>query len=270
MEKHLLRPQQLSLDPEAADAERVFTFWLRTVQDFIEGLGEIRRDGDPAVNSKRIIIGCLSPAVHPVVEDAATYDDIVQILKDVYVKKKNNVYSRHLLVSRQQLPSETISDFLQALKALAKECSFAEVTASVYREKMTRDAFINGLSSAAIRQRLLEKDKLTLVQAFELADCLDRAKRQALSMGQPSSVLPPSDATICVSRNFKSNSSTNETKSTSSLPPYQLPSPTTSKSCFFCGGKIHVSRKLCPARDAICHGCNKPDIFRASADLKQQ
>ena len=70
------------------------------------------------------------------------------------------------------------------LKSLAKDCTFSEVTAATYREELTRDAFINGLSSASIRQRLLERAEITLVQAFELDESLDRAQRQALSMGQ--------------------------------------------------------------------------------------
>jgi len=37
--------------------------------------------------------------------------------------------------------------------------------------------------------RLLERAEITLVQAFELAESLDRAQRQALSMGQSSTQL---------------------------------------------------------------------------------
>jgi len=34
---------------------------------------ELRRDDDPVVNKKRIIINCLSRAVYPDVEEAETY-----------------------------------------------------------------------------------------------------------------------------------------------------------------------------------------------------
>ena len=106
------------------------------------------------------------------------------IYYNVYIKKKNNVYARHLLVSRRQAPTESVSEFLQTLKGLAKECSFDDVSAAVYREELTRDSFINNLSSLSIRQRLLEKYNLTLVQAYELADSLDRAQRQSQHMNQ--------------------------------------------------------------------------------------
>ena len=77
-------------------------------------------------------------------------------------------------MSRHQQPGESVTEYAQTLKALAKECTFAAVTAEEYRAELTRDAFINGLSSTFIRQRILEKDELNLVQAVELADGLDR------------------------------------------------------------------------------------------------
>jgi len=83
-----------------------------SVEGFIDSLRELRRDGDPEVNGKCIIINCLSPNVYPCVEDAADYEDVVRILKSVYVKQKNNVYARHLLVSRHQLQDETLSEYL--------------------------------------------------------------------------------------------------------------------------------------------------------------
>ena len=79
MDKQLFRPRELCVEPGAPDADRVFAFWLRTVEDFIDSLRELRRDGDPEVR-KRIIINCLSPSVYPCVEDAADYDDVVRIL----------------------------------------------------------------------------------------------------------------------------------------------------------------------------------------------
>jgi len=123
-----LRPFELHIEPEQPDAASMFNFWLRTDEDFISTVKELRKDDDPEVNKKRIIINCLSPAVYPQVKEAETYDMICQILKALYVKK-NNVYARHLLVSRRQGSDESISEFLHVLKGFAKDCSFSDVTA---------------------------------------------------------------------------------------------------------------------------------------------
>ena len=172
MERQLLRPKELSVEPETPDAARVFAFWLRTVEDLLSSLREFRAEDDPQVNAHRIIVSCLSPVIFPYVEDAVSYDEIVDILKRLNLKKKNNVYARHLLVSRKQSSLK----YLQASKILAKECSFTEVSANAYSEELTRDS--------SIRQRLLEKDDLSLVQAYELADSLDHAQRHAISISR--------------------------------------------------------------------------------------
>ena len=45
---------------------------------------------------------------------------------------------------------------------------FAAVTAQEYRDELTRNCFINGLSSPYIRQRLLENDNLNLARALQV------------------------------------------------------------------------------------------------------
>jgi len=119
------------------------------------------------------------------VEHAPTYEDIVANLKWLFVKKQNNVYVCHLLVSHHQKPGESISEFAQALELLAKDCSFADISAGVYRDELSRDSFINGLSSTDIRQRLLEKEDLNFLQVPDLTDSSDKAHRQSLTMVQP-------------------------------------------------------------------------------------
>ena len=198
MEK-LLKPKDLSVNPNDANAEKIFKFWLRTLEDFTEVLVEAQ----PAAarenfNKKSIIISCLSPDIYAYVEEAQTYEKVVEILKQTFVRTKNNVYARHLLVSRRQGADETIADYLQALKNLSKDCTFAAVSAQQYKEQLIRDSFINGLSSAFTCQHLLENDELSLNRAFELADNLDRAYRHAAlleSNQAAATVVPPENHT---------------------------------------------------------------------------
>ena len=112
MDKQLLRPKELSISPHEENSEKIFKFWLCTVEDFIEALSETRKNDAPQINKKRIIISCLSPNVYPFVEESASYENVVKVLKRTLVKTKCNVYDKHLLVSRRQGPDESISDFL--------------------------------------------------------------------------------------------------------------------------------------------------------------
>ena len=79
----------------------------------------------------------------------------------VYVKKKN------VILAWKQKPVEALDKYLNELKTLAKGCDFKAVSSEQYNSGMIRDAlmsnaFINGLMSNAIRQRLLENKTLDL------------------------------------------------------------------------------------------------------------
>ncbi|XP_068229724.1 uncharacterized protein [Palaemon carinicauda] len=87
--------------------------------------------------------------------------------------------TRHLLATRQQKAGETLYVFLRELRKLDKDCNFKPVSAEQYREELIRDAFINGLASPVIRQRLLENKTLDLQAAYDQAYSLDLPKRNA-------------------------------------------------------------------------------------------
>ena len=90
------------------------------------------------------------------------------------------MFARQLLATRNQLPGESLQQYLQLLKTLSKDCTSRAVSAEQYRRELVRDAFINGLASAAVRQRLLERNDLTLEAALEQAYS-ERAQQQSSS-----------------------------------------------------------------------------------------
>ena len=111
------------------------------------------------------------------------------------------------------------------------------------------------------------------MQAFELAESLDRAQRQALSMGQsPTQIL--SSTTFDSQRDVHSE----RPKASFSYPAdcnmNHSPPPTavaqrrvnkevvkkSGKRCSFCDGQFHP-RYSCPAHDATCFSCGKPGHF---------
>ena len=62
---------------------------------------------------------------------------------------------------------------------LSKECEWRDVTAKQYEEQLVRDAFITGLASPAINQRLLGNENLDLTTAVNQARALDVAHRNS-------------------------------------------------------------------------------------------
>ena len=70
------------------------------------------------------------------------------------------MYARHLISSCKQQNYESVDEFMNALDLLmSKDCSVGDITAGVYQDDFIRDAFVKGLKSPEIRQRLLEECK---------------------------------------------------------------------------------------------------------------
>ncbi|XP_068235942.1 uncharacterized protein [Palaemon carinicauda] len=163
------------------------------------------------------------------------------------MKPNNEIFARHLLATRRQNSDKSLDQFLQALKLLAKDCQFKSVTVEEACDSYVRDAFINGLVSGAIRQRLLENLTLNSNTAYEQAHTLEMAQKHSASY---SSAKPVNAAVQAVSREEESFSAENNSESVSAA--------TSSARCFFlfCGNKRH-SRTQCPAKDAVCLKCKK-------------
>ena len=159
-----LKPCRLDVDPTSPKAAKEWKHWKRTFDNFITECGE----GAP--DKFRSIFNFVSSDVFEYVVECATYDE---------VETPNTVFASHQLASRKQKPGENLDEFLEELKKLSKNCNFVAVSAEVYRSEMTRDSFINGLSSSYICQRLLESAELTLEQAHDKARTLDLAQKNS-------------------------------------------------------------------------------------------
>ena len=112
----------------------------------------------------------------------------MNVREEIFVKPKYSVFCRHLLVTRRQQTDESVDQYLQFLKRLAKDCDFQAVTATQARDEYIRDAFINGITSNHIRQRLLENKTLDLNTAYDQSLTLEMAQKQLASYSQPNSL----------------------------------------------------------------------------------
>nr|XP_053654845.1 uncharacterized protein LOC128703986 [Cherax quadricarinatus] len=177
----------------------------------------------------------------------------------LYIKPTNEIFARYRLATRRQQIDESLEEYFQALKILGKDCHFQAVTAAQYCEESIRDAFISGLQSPIIRQRLLENKTLDLAAAFDQARALDSAQKnsEVYSTAQPSRV---------VSAAIPDQDSCNEV----TVEPASV-TAAAGTVCFFCGFSRHP-RPKCPAREAMCHKCHKKGHFakvcRANASTR--
>ena len=247
MDRHL-RPAVLSTDPNSPDALKSWRHWKRTFDYFIETLN----NANPTPPNKlAALINFVDPSIYEIIAECTDYDSAITTLTNVYDKPKNEVFARHLLSTCKQESGQSLDQFLQKLKVLSKDCNYKSVSAVTCRDEAIRDAFISGLLSTNIRQRLLENENadLTLDKAFDKARSLDMAEKQSQSYTINH---PLTAATKTLNKLDLDKEETDQSGT--------VAAGISEQKCYFCGYKRHP-RSKCPARDASCKRCNKLGHF---------
>ncbi|XP_047518905.1 uncharacterized protein LOC125058798 [Pieris napi] len=257
MDKYL-RPERFDIDPSNSSGTKAWIHWHKTFENFIF----VQKPTAPETDAQsvpppekwdsikfQLLINHISPNIYTYISEATNYEEAITILQKLYVKPKNLIFARHMLATRKQRPEESIDIYLQALKLLSKDCDFAAVDAESNKNDSVRDAFISGISSHKIRQRLLENLNLTLDQAYNQALSLETAEINSQSFHTVSlNAVEEEPKLVCT----KSQTVHDETCSSVNNP--------RRRKCFFCGGQIHP-RKNCPAFEKSCQLCNKKGHF---------
>lgn len=236
-----LRPERFEANPSASNAAKEWRHWYRTFSNFLSALESLTPD------NLNVLFNYVAPSVYEYIADCSTYEDAIDTLQTLYVKPKNEVYARHQLATRRQQTGETLDEFLQALKRLSGDCNYEAVSAEKCKEEAIRDAFITGLLSNIIRQRLLENKTLDLPTAFDQARALEQAQKSSEAYATPSFSAAAASSSDGV------DAQVTDLCQMAAVPARQ-------QKCFFCGNNRHA-RRICPARDATCHKCSKKGHF---------
>ncbi|XP_054266988.1 uncharacterized protein LOC128989145 [Macrosteles quadrilineatus] len=245
MEK-FLRPDKLQIDPESPTASEEWTHWLQTFEDFLT-MTEFVEDKDKL----KLLTNRLSFTTYKFIKESETYQDALRVLNSIYIKQKNEIFSRYLVMTRKQQQGETIDKYVSELKLLSQDCVFEAVNAIQYRDHYIRDAFINGLASSYIRQRLFENKTLDLAEAVEQSRALEMAQAQVESY--PKSMY---EMQTCATNELAKQACQYEFALQQKEEATVSAIKNVDGKCYFCGHDRH-SRDRCPAREATCGKCNK-------------
>ena len=101
-----------------------------------------------------LLLHNVSTPIYWNLSECENYETAVEILEAMFVKKNNTIFARHLLATRHQQPEESLEKYLQILKTLGHEYEFTVLTTNQAGDIFIRDAFINGIQSNLIKQRL--------------------------------------------------------------------------------------------------------------------
>ena len=233
----------------------------RTFSNFVAHLEDERTEESPAIGKLRHLTNLTSASVFEFIEDCATFDAGIDVLENMFIKTPNEIFARYLLATRKQVVGESLHEFFQALQILRKNCQCKDVSGEQYRQELCRDAFINGLLSPAICQRLLENETLDLKTAFDQANALDAAQRNSLAYNTNSATaISAAKQENVPLEYFPGVSYPSDAAPSNKLDLRSSSAAIGQKKCYFCGYNYHP-RKFCPARNEQCNKCKKMGHF---------
>ena len=234
-----LRPSRLEIEKVSEESAKLYTHWEKCFKNYIGTL----TDADTEDKKLMVLVNNISVDNFNIIANCETYTSALEALRKHFIKPCNIIFSRHKLATRRQANDETLDEYVSVLHQLSRQCELKPVTAEVYRQELVRDAFVSGIRSSSIRQKLLEASVVELDKIVGLAQILEEAQRSSDSYSTGLSVMSTSaavqDGAICAAAPSSNNQ-------------YQ-----SDRQCSSCGGRPHRDRRNCPALNSTCHRCNK-------------
>ena len=177
--------------------------------------------------------------VLPETLDSIAYEDLVSKVKNHKEPAPSVIVRRFQFNTRNQKPSESISEYIAVLRKAAEHCNYGESLS-----EMLRDRLVCGITNSAVQKRLLAEKELTLERAVSLAQAVEIAEKGSKDLHAPptgkTTTTPDADL-------FKVNPGVPkkaEDKTFDAL-----------KKCYRCGGKHLASQ--CRFKSEQCHICHK-------------
>ena len=222
-------------------AAESFSAYVERVELFFQANG-IREEKQVPVFLSSIgsaTYGTLCDLLAPSNPKDKSFEQIVDTLKGHFEPKPLVIAERFHFHRRNQAPGESITEYIAKLRRLASKCDFR-----AYLEEALRDRLVCGLLSEPIQRALLSEVDLTLKRAFQVAQGMEAAHKNAQSL--KASKLPvhrlDQPTRVTGSRSFSSFKSAGDS--------------TGGKTCYRCGRSGHLPND-CRFKDVTCHTCEK-------------
>jgi hypothetical protein len=194
-------------------------------------------------------------------------------LKDYYEQKICTLAERVIFTQRHRKDTENITQYLNALRALAGNCGFG----ANLNERL-RDQLVIGINNEQWQKelfRLHPRDDATLADVSASALLLEQASTQQqrlhhLTKGGNSGSADVPVRRVTSSKSYKPSkhyqhqfkqqkqSSTSASAKSDSARQQHL---TKGKNCYRCGRRVHAAGENCPADGTTCSACGKANHF---------
>lgn len=188
------------------------------------------------------------------VDTKPTYATVIAKFDAHFVPKTNITFERYKFFTCVQLEGEAADSYLAKLRQLAKSCEFQDLEGN-----LIRDVMVVGLNNVALREKLLQVERLTLDRCIELCRTEELTRQRSNEIQNGNGKEEHIDA-IRKKQHYQKKKPTGYNNAEKQHKEWKAGSSKNSNSkCTFCGYE-HKPRQ-CPAYGKICKKCNKRGHF---------
>ena len=144
---------------------------------------------DPAKKKAILLTVCgpstfqlLKNLLQPNMPESKAYTDLVDLLSNHLNPTSSVIMQRFKFNTRTRKDTESVAIYVAELKRLGEHCEFGDKL-----NEMVRDRLVCGVNDIRIQNRLLQESKLTYDKAFELAQSVEVAAKNAADLLKGSS-----------------------------------------------------------------------------------
>ena len=168
------------LNFEQYDGKEKFCQYVERFENFA-GLRGISND---SLLMKSTLINCLGSETYQLLKAISapkelkdlSYKDIIASLSQHLSPPPNKLLEQHRFLSRLQKDTETIGEYVAALRSFLENSEFKCTCGKSIADMFLRAQFIRGIKSSFIRERLLCESELTFERAVNMALSLESSK----------------------------------------------------------------------------------------------
>ena len=197
-------------------------------------------------------------------DDRKKYKSVIEKFDRFFQVRRNVIFERAKFNRRNQLPGESVEQYITELYSLVETCEYGDLT-----EDMLRDRIVVGIRDVAIAKHLQLDAELTLEKAKQLVRQNEAVQDNQRQLKGDGSTQDPIIIDGVAGKHKVSRHANYSGRATSRIraPPrkgeFQHRGGETHDRnpsklvCTRCGHNKHVGGEKCPAFSATCHKCNK-------------
>lgn len=256
--------QQVSFNFDGFDKSK--TTWARWMQRFELALEIFNCDTGKKKKYLLHFMGAetynlLCDRIYPKTVRELIYDEISRELSAYFDPEPNEIVENYHFHLYKQAADQSCDDFLRELRRMSAHCNFG-----TYLDTASRNQFVFGLKTQAIRSRLLEKKGLTLNNAIEIAKAMETSSRGCAEIQQEKPIVNAIQTHGTQQKKKQGYVNAAKTHTAGG-------SPKTSSdkkfACYRCGSTKHLANSCAHVR-SICRYCSKKGHLQSVCFKKQK